>query len=189
MTTAPEVLQLRGICKSFPGVRALEDVDFSVAAGEVHGLVGENGAGKSTLIKIISGVYQRDSGEMLVNGDACGNLTPRQVEDLGIQFIYQEQNLVPEFTVAQSIFMGQEKRLGKWVPLVDNRGMERESSQLIARHARVWTCPATGSSAISRWPNASSSRSPRPSAPSRPSWPSMNPPLPWPAARSSGSSP
>ena len=131
MTTAPEVLQLRGICKSFPGVRALEDVDFSVAAGEVHGLVGENGAGKSTLIKIISGVYQRDAGEMLVNGDACGNLTPRQVEDLGIQFIYQEQNLVPEFTVAQSIFMGQEKKLGKWVPLVDNRGMERVAGQLI----------------------------------------------------------
>ena len=131
MTSASDALQLRGICKSFPGVRALDGVDFSVAASEVHGLVGENGAGKSTLIKIISGVYQRDSGEMLVNGEAHGNLTPRQVEDLGIQFIYQEQNLVPEFTVAQSVFMGQEKQLGKWVPLVDNRGMEREASQLI----------------------------------------------------------
>ena len=87
--------------------------------------------GKSTLIKIIAGVYQRDAGEMLVRGEACGNLTPHQVEDLGIQFIHQEQNLVPEFTVAQAVFLGQEKKLGKWVPLVDNRGMEREASQLI----------------------------------------------------------
>jgi ribose transport system ATP-binding protein len=131
MNTAPDALTLRGICKSFPGVRALDDVDFSVAPGEVHGLVGENGAGKSTLIKIIAGVYQRDSGEMLVRGKACGNLTPRQVEDLGIQFIYQELNLVPEFTIAQSVFMGQERKLGRWVPLVDNRSMEREASELI----------------------------------------------------------
>jgi ribose transport system ATP-binding protein len=131
MSTAAEALTLRGIGKSFPGVRALDDVDFSVKAGEVHGLVGENGAGKSTLVKIIAGVYQRDTGEMLVRGEACGNLTPRQVEDLGIQFIHQEQNLVSEFTVAQAVFMGQEKKLGKWIPLVDNRSMERESSQLI----------------------------------------------------------
>ena len=124
---------------------------------------------------------------MLVNGDACGNLTPRQVEELGIQFIYQEQNLVPEFTVAQSIFMGQEKTLGKWVPLVDNRGMEREASQLIHDMLGV-DLPATGSSAISPWPSASSSRSPRPSEPSPPSWPSTSPLLPWRDARSSGSS-
>ncbi len=133
MTTASNgnALDLRGITKSFPGVRALEDVDFAVAPGEVHGLVGENGAGKSTLIKIIAGVYQRDDGEMFVRGEACGNLTPHQVEDLGIQFIHQEQNLVSEFTVAQAVFMGQEKTLGKWIPFVDNRSMEREASGLL----------------------------------------------------------
>ncbi len=162
MSTAPDALTLRGISKSFPGVRALDDVDFSVAAGEVHGLVGENGAGKSTLIKMIAGVYQRDAGEMLVRGKACGNLTPHQVEELGIQFIHQEQNLVSEFTVAQAVFMGQEKKLGKWVPLVDNRRMEQEASALISEMLGV-DLPGNRSCATSRWPSASWFRSRRPS--------------------------
>ena len=132
MTSTPDALRLRGIRKEFPGVLALDDVDFAVAPGEVHGLVGENGAGKSTLIKIIAGVYQRDAGDVFVHGTECGQLTPHIVEDMGIQFIHQEQHLVPEFTVAQTVFMGQETTLGKWLPLVDNRGMEREASQLIS---------------------------------------------------------
>ena len=131
MTGAPDALRLRGIRKEFPGVLALEDVDFSIATGEVHGLVGENGAGKSTLIKIIAGVYQRDAGDVFVHGKECGHLTPHIVEDMGIEFIHQEQHLVPEFTVAQTVFMGQETTLGKWLPFVDNRGMEREANRLI----------------------------------------------------------
>ena len=130
--TTPNALELRGISKSFPGVRALDEVSFSVAKGEVHGLVGENGAGKSTLIKIIAGVYQRDAGEILVHGKSVDHLSPRIVEDLGIQFIHQELNLVPEFTVAQAIFMGQEATYGRWLPLVNNRRMEREAERLIS---------------------------------------------------------
>jgi ribose transport system ATP-binding protein len=128
----PNALELRGICKSFPGVRALDGVDFTVAQGEVHGLVGENGAGKSTLIKIIAGVYQLDAGEILVHGQPVEHATPRIIEELGIQFIHQELNLVPEFTVAQAIFMGQETTYRRWLPIVDNRRMEREAERLIA---------------------------------------------------------
>lgn len=131
MTDAPDALRLQGIRKEFPGVLALDDVDFSVASGEVHGLVGENGAGKSTLIKIIAGVYQRDAGDVFVHGQECGHLTPHIVEEMGIEFIHQEQHLVPEFSVAQTVFMGQETTLGRWLPFVDDRGMEREANQLI----------------------------------------------------------
>lgn len=124
------VLELTNITKEFPGVRALDRVDFKVRTGEVHGLVGENGAGKSTLIKIIAGVYQRDEGEMRIRGQACGHLTPHEVEELGIQFIHQETYLVPEFTVAQSIFLGQEVTL-KGFPLVNNRKMVKAAEQFV----------------------------------------------------------
>lgn len=124
------ILELTNIIKDFPGVRALDNVDFSVRTGEVHGLVGENGAGKSTLIKIMAGVYQRDEGEILIRGEACGNLTPHEVEELGIQFIHQETYLVPEFTVAQSIFLGQEITY-KGLPLVNNRKMVKAAEQFV----------------------------------------------------------
>ncbi len=125
------ILELHNIVKDFPGVRALDHVDFSVRKGEIHGLVGENGAGKSTLIKIIAGVYQRDAGDVYIRGETCGHLSPRQVEDLGIQFIHQERYLVPDFSVAQSIFLGQELLERPWLPLVNNQRMRRQAEQFI----------------------------------------------------------
>jgi len=124
------ILELTNIVKDFPGVRALDHANFSAVPGEVHGLVGENGAGKSTLIKIMAGVYHRDAGNMKIRGQACGNLTPHDVENLGIQFIHQERYLVPEFTVAQSIFLGQEETF-KGLPLINNRKMVKVAEQFI----------------------------------------------------------
>jgi ribose transport system ATP-binding protein len=126
------IVEMRQIVKDFPGVRALDHVDFTIQAGEIHGLVGENGAGKSTLIKILAGVYQRDSGEIKIRGQRYGTLTPRQVEDLGIQFIHQERYLVPHFNVAQSIFLGREIRISP-LPVVDNRSMCKQAQEFMEK--------------------------------------------------------
>jgi rhamnose transport system ATP-binding protein len=100
------LLELNHVSKSFPGVRALEDVHFSTDAGQVHALVGENGAGKSTLIKIISGVHQPDSGTLTMNGQAVHFASPHEAQAAGIATMYQELSLYPELTVAENIFMG-----------------------------------------------------------------------------------
>jgi ribose transport system ATP-binding protein len=97
---------MRGIDKRFPGVHALRSVDITVAAGEILGLVGENGAGKSTLIKILSGAYQRDAGEIRVGGEPIGNPDPHHMLELGIAVIYQEPSLAMHLSVAENIFMG-----------------------------------------------------------------------------------
>jgi rhamnose transport system ATP-binding protein len=99
-------LALRNVSKSFPGVRALDDVSFDVMPGEVHALLGENGAGKSTLIKIVSGVYPPTSGEMHVHGKSVHFAHPREAQAHGIATIYQEFSLYPELTVAENIFAG-----------------------------------------------------------------------------------
>ena len=99
-------LELRGINKSYPGVKALSDANFELKKGEIHALVGENGAGKSTLIKILSGCIKRDSGEIILEGDSIGDLTPQSSEALGIGAIYQELNLIPYLSVAENIFLG-----------------------------------------------------------------------------------
>lgn len=107
MTTTP-VIEMAHISKSFPGVRALHDVGFACHAGEVHALVGENGAGKSTLIKILSGVYRPDDGDILLNGQKANFRHPVEALRAGISVIYQEFSLLPERTVAQNIFLGRE---------------------------------------------------------------------------------
>lgn len=104
------ILSMKGISKEFPGVRALDRVDFTVARGEVHALLGENGAGKSTLIKVLAGLYSRDAGEIVLDGQPLGNLTPEQVQALGIGFIHQERTFIPYFTVGQTLFLGREPR-------------------------------------------------------------------------------
>jgi rhamnose transport system ATP-binding protein len=104
------LLEVRGIEKSFPGVRALSGVSFDVRAGEVHALVGENGAGKSTLIKIMSGVYHPDSGAILVEGRETRLATPDDARRAGIATIYQELLLFPELSVAENIFLGHAPR-------------------------------------------------------------------------------
>ncbi|SDW65615.1 sugar ABC transporter ATP-binding protein [Roseicitreum antarcticum] len=100
--------QLSGIVQIFPGVRALDGADLTVLPGEVHGLVGENGAGKSTIIKVLAGVYQPDEGQIAVGGATVFPVTPDKIRAAGIRFIHQELHLVPHFTVAESVFMGQE---------------------------------------------------------------------------------
>jgi len=108
------LLRMRGICKSFPGVRALDGVDFTVRAGEVHALMGENGAGKSTLIKVLTGVYQHDVGEMLLDGKPISPRTPKEAQGAGISTVYQEVNLIPHLSVAENICLGrQPTRFGK----------------------------------------------------------------------------
>ncbi|OHD71755.1 MAG: hypothetical protein A2V99_17505 [Spirochaetes bacterium RBG_16_67_19] len=102
------LLAMRGISKAFPGVRALHSVDFDLARGEIHGLIGENGAGKSTLIKILGGAYLPDGGSIELDGQAARIHSPRDALHKGISIIYQEFNLVPALSVAQNIFLGRE---------------------------------------------------------------------------------
>jgi ribose transport system ATP-binding protein len=106
---------LRGISKSFTGVRVLEGVDFAVREGEVHALVGENGAGKSTLMNIVSGVERADSGEMEFDGKAVHLRGPRDAQELGISFVHQELALVSQLSAAENIFLGRHPSRRGWV--------------------------------------------------------------------------
>jgi ribose transport system ATP-binding protein len=105
-----ELIRASNLEKSFPGVHALKQVRFDLQAGEVHALMGENGAGKSTLMKILAGIYQRDSGEILIEGKPVDIPTPRAAQELGIGIIHQELNLMNHLTAAQNIFIGREPR-------------------------------------------------------------------------------
>lgn len=100
------VLELQNISKAFPGVKALSSVDMNVEAGEVHALVGENGAGKSTLMKILSGVYRKDSGTIIYDGRACEPMSPHDAQEMGISIIHQELNLFSYLSVAENIYIG-----------------------------------------------------------------------------------
>jgi ribose transport system ATP-binding protein len=121
---------MRGISKSFPGVKALEDVSLQVRAGEVHALLGENGAGKSTLMQILAGAQPADTGEILLDGKAVHITGPQAAMDLGISIIYQEFNLVPYLTAAENIFLGREPKAA--LPgFVDFGTLYRESQQII----------------------------------------------------------
>ena len=100
------LLNIRGLSKSFPGVKALDGVDLTVSAGQIHALLGENGAGKSTLIKILSGAHKKDAGELRFNGKSVDIHGPRDSKNLGIETIYQEFNLSPNLTIAENIFLG-----------------------------------------------------------------------------------
>jgi simple sugar transport system ATP-binding protein len=107
MTAAP-LLTLRGIGKRFPGVVALDGVDFTVRAGEIHALLGENGAGKSTLIKVLTGVYSADSGEITLGGQRIAPGSPSEAESIGISTVYQEVNLVPSLSIAENLCLGRQ---------------------------------------------------------------------------------
>src|ERR1051325_6082288 len=103
------LLCARAITKSFPGVKALADVDFTLRRGEIHALMGENGAGKSTLIKVLTGVYRRDAGEMQLEGASIDPHSPQAAEALGISTVYQEVNLIPYLSVAENICLGRQQ--------------------------------------------------------------------------------
>jgi simple sugar transport system ATP-binding protein len=106
-----ELLEMRGIVKQFPGSRALDQVDFTLKSGEIHALMGENGAGKSTLIKVLTGVYARDGGTVLLAGKPFSVHSPLEAQRGGISTVYQEVNLVPELSVAENLFLGREPRI------------------------------------------------------------------------------
>ncbi|MBP8257922.1 MAG: sugar ABC transporter ATP-binding protein, partial [Opitutaceae bacterium] len=122
-------LRLRGIRKAFPGVLALDGVDFDLLPGEVHILLGENGAGKSTLMKIISGALRRDAGTLEIAGTPVDLTGPRHAQELGIGIIYQELNLVPHLSVAENILLGREPMLCPGV--LDSRRLRRTAQKLL----------------------------------------------------------
>ena len=122
------LLRARGITKKFPGVVALDGVDFDLRAGEVHILLGENGAGKSTLVKILSGAYAPDAGEVFIDGQRVESFDPRVAEQMGVSIIYQEFNLVPYLNVAENIFLG---RFPKKHGLIDHRQMHANAAALL----------------------------------------------------------
>ena len=103
------LLEMRNIHKSFPGVRALQGVDFTLRKGEVHALMGENGAGKSTLIKVLTGVYEKDEGQISLEGSVATIRSPQDAQKVGISTVYQEITLCPNLSVAENIFIGRTK--------------------------------------------------------------------------------
>lgn len=121
------MLTMSGIDKSFPGVHALDHVDFEVRKGEVHALMGENGAGKSTLMKILTGIYSKDSGSIVYDGNEVEYSNPRAAQDAGIVIVHQELNMINHLTVAQNIFIGREPRKGL---MIDDAKMVAESEKL-----------------------------------------------------------
>ncbi len=127
------ILRMEKVTKEFPGVVALDGIDFELLPGEVHVLLGENGAGKSTLIKLLSGVYPKDAGRFLMEGVEVDIDSVQAAQRLGITTIYQEMNLIPELTIAQNIFLGREPRERGWLRVaVDRRTMEEKSRGILA---------------------------------------------------------
>ena len=123
------ILKLKNITKEFPGVVALNNINFGLMKGEVHVLLGENGAGKSTLVKVLSGAYSKDSGEIYLNGVKIEIKNPKHAQQLGIGIIYQELNLIPHLTVAENIFLGSEylNSFG----LINNKKIYEETKKLL----------------------------------------------------------
>ena len=124
------VLTMRGICKEFPGVRALHNVDFTLRSGEIHALMGENGAGKSTLVKVLTGVYIKDSGEIKIAGiDGEASIkSPQDAQNLGISTVYQEITLCPNLTVAENMFIGR----GKY-KTINWKAWEKKADELLQK--------------------------------------------------------
>ena len=120
------LLQMSHIDKKFPGVHALNNVDFTLREGEIHALMGENGAGKSTLIKVLTGVYQMDEGEITVNGEPITIKSPQDAQNKGISTVYQEITLCPNLTVAENMFIGREKS-----PWVQQKEYEKRADEIL----------------------------------------------------------
>ena len=135
-----ELLEMRGIRKSFLGVEVLHGVDIDCRAGEIHAVVGENGAGKSTLMKVLAGVHPADAGEVLIDGEPHTFHHPIQAQAAGVAIIFQEFNLLPDRTVAENVFVNREPtRHG----IVDIRAMERRTAELLEEVGEVGFGPRT----------------------------------------------
>ena len=145
------LLEVVDVTKVFPGVRALDEVSFTLQPGEVHALVGENGAGKSTLIKVLTGVYQPDGGELRYRTRPAAFATPMDAQRAGISTIYQEVNLIPLMSVAHNLFLGREPR--NRFGLLDERPDEPRGE----RDPRPATgSPPTCAASSARWRSARS---------------------------------
>ena len=123
-----EIVTMKGIYKSFPGVLALEDVSFTLKKGEIHALVGENGAGKSTLVRVLTGVERPDKGTITLDGKEVSIRSPQHAQDMGISTVYQEVNLCPNLTVAENIMIGREPM--KWGS-IDWKSMNVQARQIL----------------------------------------------------------
>ncbi len=128
MSESPSVLAVQQMSRRFPGVLALDAVDFDILPGEVHALVGENGAGKSTLISILAGVLQPSAGQILVDGRPVTFANPLSSQQAGISVIFQEFNLLPHLSVAENVFITREPRRG---PLIDWETMNRNTRHIL----------------------------------------------------------
>ena len=128
MSFGKEILRLDNICKSFPAVKALDQVNLSVRAGEVRGLVGENGAGKSTLIKVVTGAYIKDSGKMIFEDKEVSRNSPIISKELGIYAVYQDVMVAQDLSVAENFFLGNQPKRG---PFIDWGKMHRESKKFL----------------------------------------------------------
>ena len=124
------VLSCEGLCKSYPGVKSLDDVGIEIAAGSIHALVGENGAGKSTLVAVLSGAVQPDSGTVYLEGVPTVHTSPRVAREAGIHVVHQELILFPDMTVAENIFLGEEPRTR--LGIVDARERRRRSAAILS---------------------------------------------------------
>ena len=124
------VLEMRGINKNFPGVKALENVDFTLRKGEIHALMGENGAGKSTLIKVLTGVEEFETGTIQMDGSSgmIINRSPQEAQENGISTVYQEVNLCPNLSVAENLYIGREPKVG---PLINWKTMRKNAQTLL----------------------------------------------------------
>src|SRR6266566_4940910 len=129
MTESP-VLEMRHIRKTFPGVVALDDVNFELQRGEVHILLGENGAGKSTLMKILSGAYQKSDGQIVLDGAEVEIKNPKHAQTLGISTIYQEFNLISHLPIGENIFLGREP--ARLPGLIDQRAIFQEATRALS---------------------------------------------------------
>ena len=126
------VIEMEGISKAFSGNRVLENVEFTIKQGEVHALMGENGAGKSTLMKILTGIYQRDSGTVLLKGNEVHFKNAKEAENAGIAVIHQELNIIPHLTVAENMFLGKELTVGK-LGITRDKEMKRKTKEYLNR--------------------------------------------------------
>ena len=135
---ASAILEMVGITKRFPGLVALDHVDFSVRSGEIHALIGQNGAGKSTLMKVLSGVYSIEEGEIRIDGQAARFSHPREALQLGVGTVYQDLSLVDKLSVADNIFLGRETNGGF---VINEASIWKRSEEILAhlgvRHINV----------------------------------------------------
>lgn len=126
-----KLLVMKDIDKAFPGVKALDKVYFELNAGEVHALLGENGAGKSTLMKVLTGVYKKDSGTILYEGEELNITGPKMAQEKGICIIHQELNLMPDLTLAQNMFIGRESEFSRG-PFITDRQINKRAADIFA---------------------------------------------------------